>query len=103
MSLNDLYDILSSGSVPVFYDHAPNGTMLPFATYTTDSSNFSADNRTYSKGFTLRLVLYVGNKSPEIEAEIEEIFDTHDIPWDREEIYISEERLYQEIYTAVIP
>lgn len=103
MSLTDIYDILSGGSIPVYYDHAPIGTHIPFATYTVGASNFSADNKTYSKGYTLRLVLYVGNKSPETEEEIEELFDSNDIPWDREEIYLDEERLYQEIYTATLP
>lgn len=103
MSLEELYTNLSSTAISVYYDHAPEGTKLPFATYTVGSNNFDADNKVYKKGFALRLVLYVGTKDTSKEETIETLLDSLEIPWERDEIFIAEETVYQEIYTGEIP
>lgn len=98
--LSTLTQILNSGPVPAFYDHAPKGTRVPFLTFTVSSDNFDADNRVYNKGLSFRAVLYTVEKSPEIEETIEKILDDNDVPWEREEVYLADEFLYQEIYTG---
>ena len=95
-----LAQILNSGEIPAFYDHAPAGTKLPFVAFTVSSQNFEADDRVYHKGLSFRAVLYTVAKSPELEEELETIFDENNIPWEREEIYLDDEICYQEIYTG---
>lgn len=98
--LIELTQILNSGDIPAFYEHAPAGTRCPFLTFTVESNNFSADNRVYNKGLSFRAVLYTVEKSPDLEERIETIFDNNEIVWEREEIYLDDELVYQEIYTG---
>lgn len=95
-----LTQILNSGDIPAFYEHAPKGTKCPFLTFTVESSNFAADNRVYSKGLSFRAVLYTVEKNLDLEEAIETILDNAEIVWERDEVYLDDELLYQEIYTG---
>ncbi|HHV63826.1 MAG TPA: hypothetical protein GXX46_01925 [Peptococcaceae bacterium] len=62
------------------------------------SSNFGADNKVYSKNPNYQVELYTIKKDPTTEKLIEDLFDEHDIYWEKTETYIESEGLYQVLY-----
>lgn len=102
MSVKDIGDMLSLTGLPVYYDHAKQGAKLPYITFTTESDNFYADNKTYQKITTIRAVLYTAKKSSELEESLEAVFDDNDIPWSRDEVYEQSSAVFLEIYESEV-
>ena len=46
----------------------------------------------------LHFELYTDRKMPDIEAQIEAVFDRHGLYYDKSEVWIAEERLYEVLY-----
>lgn len=88
--LNTLTDI------PSFYDHAPVGTVLPFATiHCTEPDNFAADNRVYCEKWLFRFDLYTVNKDLTLESEIKALLNDNGIPWVRTEEYLDDQSCWE--------
>lgn len=102
MTNAEIGQMLATSGLPVFYDHAKKGTTLPYITYRTESDNFFADNKTYQDVKSIRAVLYTNIKSPTLEATIEGIFDSNNIPWNRDEGYNTEMEVFMEIYESEV-
>ena len=102
MTNKELKELLDTSGVTFFYNHAPVGTLVPFGTYETSSDNFAADNKVYYEGRNFTAVLYTVEKDETREALIENVLNAHDIPWDKETIFIESERFYQTIYTGSV-
>jgi hypothetical protein len=99
-----LFNLLKSTGLPVAYHHFPEDENFPppkppYIVYLFSfSSNFSADNRVYSQQPNYQVELYTTEKDPVSEKLIEDLFDEHDIHWDKTETYIESEDLYQVLY-----
>lgn len=102
MTTNDIGNMLKESELPVYYDHARQGATLPYIAFTTTASNFFADNKTYQRVTSFRAVLYTASKRSDLESTIEGVFDAHDIPWDRDELYDSGSEVFQEIYESEV-
>ncbi len=103
MTVNDIYTLLTTSKIPVFYHHAPNGQTLPFMTYTIEqSSNFAADDKVYQKITSLSVDLYTKTKDIATEAIIEGVFDSANIPWSKTESYDDDEQFYMETYESEV-
>lgn len=101
MTYQDIMSILSEINLPFAYDHFAEGESPdpPFVVFLFPSSdNFSADNKVYQKINNLRIELYTERKQPNIETQVETVLDTHEIFYDKTEVWIAEERLFEVIY-----
>ena len=94
-----LFTLLKTTGLPVAYHHFTSPPSPPYIVYLFSySSNFSADNRVYSKQSNYQVELYTTKKDPVSEKLIEDLFDEHDIYWEKTETYIESEGLYQVLY-----
>ena len=82
--------------LPSFYDHAPNGTRVPFLVFhVTQPDNFAADNSVYVENWHFRVDLYTKEKSPALEKEVKDLLNGNEIYWERTETYLYEQAVYE--------
>ena len=67
--------------------------------YVEKSDNFAADGWAYFKVDVVHIELYTDEKNPEIESRIETVLDGHGIFYDKTEVWIESERLYEVLYS----
>lgn len=94
-------EILTGTGIPFAYDHFAEGESPapPFCIYRyPESDNFGADNRVWSKAAVCYIELYTDQKEPETEEIIEEALDDAGIYWDKSEVWIDSEKLYEVLY-----
>lgn len=100
--MQDLMDLLSETGLPFAYDHFAEGESPepPFITFLIPASdNFSADGVVYLKVDVVHIELYTDEKNPETEAIVETVLDNHDIFYEKTEVWIESERLYEVLYS----
>lgn len=97
MEENKLFTILKQMNIPVAYDHFTNKTVsIPFILYRNDSSDtFKADDKTYAKENSYIIDLVTEKKDVVLEKQLEDLLNDNFLPWDKEENYIDDERIYQ--------
>lgn len=98
-----LYELLKSLNIPVAYDHfvLSDATKVepPFILYrNADSAQFKADDQVYFKTKQFQVDLVTDYKDIDLENMLEELFAGNHIPWDKSEVYIDSERVYQVTY-----
>lgn len=94
--------ILNEIGIPFAYDHFAEGESPepPFICYLTpESDNFSADGSVYLKVAVVHIELYTDEKSPAVELQVEAALDAHGIFYDKTEVWIESEKLYEVLYT----
>ena len=95
-------EIMEQTGLPWAYHHFAEGESPdpPFLLYLyPESDNFGADNIVYSKGTRVYLELYTDFKDPDMEANIESILESHGIFWEKSEVWIESESLYEVLYS----
>ncbi len=100
--MDEIIRILKEAGIPFAYDHFAEGESPdpPFICYLLpESDNFSADGKVYLKVSVVHIELYTDEKSPAIEQMLEDILDAHDIFYEKSEIWIESEKLYEVLYT----
>lgn len=105
MTYEEVVKMAEKTGLPVAYDHFAEGESPdpPFLVFLFPSSdNFSADGQVYAKINELHFELYTDKKDPEIEAEVETVLDRHGIFYDKSEVWIADERLYEVLYTMEV-
>lgn len=103
--MDEVLDILAEVGLPFAYHHFAEGEAPepPFVCYLTPGSdNFAADGRVYYKIDEYHVELYADAKSPEREAELEAALDRHGVFYDKSEVWIESEMLYEVLYTFEI-
>lgn len=100
MSEKELYDLLVTLKLPVAYDHfeeyPTNKVTPPFVLYfNTDATTVKAEDRTWLRYNNYIVDLVTEKKDPDLEEELEDMFYNNTIPFDKEENYIDDERIYQ--------
>lgn len=96
-----LLQIISEIDIPSAYDHFAEGESpdSPFICYLLPGvNNFSADGKAYFKADQVHLELYTDIKDPETEKQVEAVLDEHGIFYDRTEVWIESEKLYEVLY-----
>ena len=101
MTYSDIQSILSEIDLPFAYDHfaeseSPDPPFMVFLFPRSD--NFGADNKVYQKINVLHIELYTDAKAPDIEFQVETVLDAHEIYYDKTEVWIASERLYEVLY-----
>ena len=102
MTHKQLFDLFKTLNIPVAYDHFEENTQVnpPFMAYREISPNtFKADNKTYYKNLEYEIELVTEKKNVALEQLIEGLFDTNNIPYDKQdEVWDNDERIYHNIY-----
>lgn len=101
MTYTEIMDMARETGLSFAYDHFAEGESPapPFLIFLFPrSDNFSADGQVYIKINQLNFELYTDRKSPETEASVEVVLDNHGIFYDKSEVWIAEERLYEVLY-----
>ena len=99
--MEELVRIVSGMGIPFAYDHFAEGDSPdpPFLCYLLPGShNFSADGKVYYKIGRVNLELYTDRKDPEVEQKLEDALDAASIFYNKTEVWIDSEKLYEVLY-----
>ena len=99
--MDKILDVLKEIKLPFAYDHFAEGEAVepPFICYLSpETDNFSADGKAYFKVNQYHLEVYTDRKDTDLEKKIEAVLDRHEIFYDRTEVWIEEEHLYEVLY-----
>ena len=100
--MDDLVKLLEETGIPFAYDHFAEGESPdpPFICYLLpQSDNFSADGKVYLKVSSVNIELYTDSKDLSVEQKLEAVLDTHGILYDKTEVWIESEKLYEVLYS----
>ena len=100
--MDDLIKLLGETGIPFAYDHFAEGESPnpPFICYLLpQSDNFSADGKVYLKVSSVNIELYTDSKDLAVEQTLEAVLDTHGIFYDKTEVWIESEKLYEVLYS----
>ena len=100
--MDKLLQILKDTGVPFAYDHFAEGEAVnpPFLCYLLPGShNFAADGKVYHKVSIVHLELYTDEKNPSLEQTVEAVLDASEVFYDKTEVWIGSEKLYEVLYT----
>jgi len=101
MTHDEVIALTQEMNLPYAYDHFAEGESPnpPFLIIRYPSSdNFAADGLAYFKVNRLNLELYTNLKSPETELTVEAMLDQHGLFYDKSEVWIDTEQLYEVLY-----
>ena len=94
--------MLDEMGLPFAYHHFAEGESadLPFICYLLPgSNNFSADGKVYYKINEVHIELYTDWKDLAVEQGVEAVLDGHGIFYNKYEVWIESEKLYEVLYT----
>lgn len=100
--MDKLLNILAEVGIPFAYDHFAEGESPepPFICYLLPgSNNFAADGVAYFKISEVNIELYTDRKDPALEQSLEGVLDAHGIFYNKTEVWIESERLYEVLYS----
>ena len=100
--MDELISIMEGIGLPYAYDHFAEGESPapPFLCFLCPSSNnFGADGGVYYKADEVNIELYTDRKDPEAEQQIETVLDAHGVFYDKTEVWIESEQLYEVLYS----
>ena len=106
MTIEQIAAMLQETGIPFAYDHFAEGESPepPFICYLLPGSdNFAADGRVYFKINEVRIELYTDKKDVSVEKQVEDALDGRGIFYNKSEVWISEERLYEVLYSFDVP
>lgn len=101
MEYDEIVSMLEEADLPVAYDHFAEGESPdpPFLVFLFPASNnFKADGIVYQKAQELHIELYTDKKDPPLEKRIEDILDSHEIVYEKSEVWIESEKMYEVLY-----
>ena len=99
--MDKLLEIIKAMGIPFAYDHFAEGEAVdpPFICYLLpDSDNFAADGKVYFKANEVHIELYTDTKDPSVEQKVESVLDANGIFYDKTEVWIESEKLYEVLY-----
>ena len=100
--MDKLLGLMAEIPFPSAYDHFAEGESPepPFITYLLPGSdNFAADGKVYFRVTEVHIELYTDEKNPEVEQQVEGVLDEHGIFYDKTEVWIESEKLYEVLYS----
>lgn len=105
MTHEEVIEMLTETVLPFAYDHFAEGESPdpPFICFLfPESENFAADNIVYAAFQNLNVELYTDEKNPELEAAVEDVFSRHELFWQKSEVWIETEKLYEVLYRMTV-
>ena len=100
--MEQIVKILEETELPFAYDHFAEGESPdpPFICYlVSNSDNFAADGKVYYKINELHIELYTDCKDLSAEQKLEDVLDANGIYYEKSEVWIESEKLYEVLYT----
>lgn len=101
MKIQEIEGMLDEIGIPYTYHHftAAKAVEPPFICWLTPgSNNFAADGMVYHQGMQLDIELYTDKKDQEMEERIEAVLNQHEIYWEKSEVYVESEKMYEVLY-----
>lgn len=105
MTFEETKSMIEETGLPVAYDHFAEGESPdpPFTCFLfPGSDNVFADNVVWQKIDELNIELYTDKKDPDIESKIEDILTAHELPYEKSEVWIEDEKMYEVLYQTEI-
>lgn len=106
MTMEELVAMLQKTGIPFAYDHFAEGESPdpPFICYLLPgSNNFAADGKVYFKINQVRIELYTDSKDLSVERKVETVLDEAGIFYNKSEVWIQSEKLYEVLYSFEVP
>lgn len=100
--MEQIVKILDEIGIPFAYDHFAEGESPdpPFICYlSANSDNFAADGKVYYKINEIHIELYTDCKDLSAEQKVEVVLDEHGIFYEKSEVWIEAEKLYEVLYS----
>ena len=100
--MEELLQMLEEMGLPFAYHHFAEGESPepPFVCYLLPgSNNFSAEGKVYYKINEVHIELYTDWKDLAVEQGVEAVLDEHGIFYNKSEVWIESEKLYEVLYT----
>lgn len=100
--MDDLVKMMEEIGLPFAYDHFEEGEAAepPFVCYLLPQSNhFSADGKVYLKITEVHIELYTDCKDLSAEQKVEAVLDKQGIFYEKSEVWIESEKLYEVLYS----
>ena len=101
MTHQEVLKMLDEMKLPYAYHHFVEGESPepPFLVFLyPNSDNFAADGMVYFKVNRLNIELYTDLKDVELEETVEAVLDEHGIFYEKSEVWIETENLYEVLY-----
>ena len=106
MTYEELTSMLKEVNLPFAYDHFAEGESPkpPFICYLLPgSNNFAADGKVYFRINQVRIELYTDSKDLVVERKVEMVMDESGIFYNKSEVWIQSEKLYEVLYSFEVP
>ena len=100
--MDKIVSMLEEIGIPSAYSHFAEGESPepPFLCYLLPrSDNFSADGRVYHKLSSVHFEVYTDKKDRALECKVEDVLDKNNIFYNKSEVWINSEKLYEVIYS----
>ena len=104
--MEELVQIIQEMKIPFAYDHFAEGESPdpPFICYLIPgSNNVAADGKVYFKINQVRIELYTDSKDLAVERKMEMVLDESGIFYNKSEVWIQSEKLYEVLYSFEVP
>ena len=101
MTHQEVLEMMNEMKLPYAYHHFVEGESPdpPFLVFLyPGSDNFAADGKVYFKVNRLNIELYTDLKDVELEETVEAVLDKHGIFYEKSEVWIESENLYEVLY-----
>ena len=106
MTIENLVEMLQEMEIPFAYDHFAEGESPepPFICYLLPgSNNFAADGKVYFRINQVRIEIYTDSKDLAVERKVEMVLDESGIFYNKSEVWIQSEKLYEVLYSFEVP
>ncbi len=100
--MDKLLKVIKDIDLPFAYDHFAEGESPspPFLIYLLPNTNhFGADSKVYYKINKVNIEIYTDKKDIDLEKRVETVLDRYSIFYEKSEVWIDSEKLYEVLYT----
>ena len=101
MTYTQIAGMVEAIGLPCAYDHFAEGESPdpPFVVFLLPgTNNFMADGEVYEQVTEVSIELYTDLKMPPLEEQVEDVLRAYDIPWDKTEVWIEDEKMFEVRY-----
>lgn len=105
MTHKEVIAMVGEMDIPFAYHHFAEGESPdpPFICFLYPNAvQFGADNKVFFSSNALDIELYTDEKNPELEEAVEEVLTAHELYFEKSEVWIESEKLYEVLYSLVV-
>lgn len=105
MTHKEIIALVAEMGIPYAYHHFAEGESPdpPFICFLYPNAvQFGADNKVYHSDTAVDIELYTDEKNPELEETVETVLTDHDIYFEKSEVWIDSEKLYEVLYSIAV-